>query len=204
MSGQVHLLVFVKYPEAGRVKTRLAQSIGSDPAARLYREWVEICVQRYRSLPNTQLTLFFDPIDKEEMFRQWLGNTIGYLPQPQGDLGHKLSYGFASLLKENRRAIALGTDSPDLPLDYLRQAADDLQQHDVVIGPAEDGGYYLIGLSRWLPELFVNIPWSTKVVFEETMKRIQEHKLRCQILPTWYDIDTLADWERYRKRMNQL
>jgi len=194
------LLVFVKYPRAGRVKTRLGAEIGLDTAARLYREFAEICVRRFRRLNWADFIIYFDPPEVEATFRAWLGDDLTYWPQPSGDLGERLRRGLERMLETSGRALAVGTDSPDLPLAYLEQAAAALRTHDLAAGPAADGGYYLIGLSRPAPELFEGVPWSTPRVLRVTLEKAAQLGLAVEILPEWYDVDTVEDLKRWERR----
>ncbi|MEW6235148.1 MAG: TIGR04282 family arsenosugar biosynthesis glycosyltransferase [Candidatus Omnitrophota bacterium] len=191
------LFLFVKYPQEGKVKTRLGKQIGYDRAARFYREIAQTCVQRFSRIPGVDFTVYFDPPEEEERLRAWLGENFRYLAQPPGDLGERLQRGFAYWLPQRRRVIAIGSDSPDLPLEYIEQACDILLTKDAVIGPTEDGGYYLIGLSRFLPELFEGVPWSTNEVLNVTRRKAVEIGASFELLPKWYDVDTLEDLERW-------
>ncbi|MFB3785739.1 MAG: TIGR04282 family arsenosugar biosynthesis glycosyltransferase [bacterium] len=176
--------------------SRLGSEIGLEAAARLYREFAEISVQRFRCLHWADFTIYFDPPEEEEAFRAWLGEDLSYWPQPSGDLGEKLRRGLERMLAVADRALAVGSDIPDLPLAYLEQAAAALPHHDLTIGPAADGGYYLIGLSRPAPELFTNVPWSTPHVLRTTLAKAADLGLSVAILPEWYDVDTAEDLNR--------
>ena len=199
VSVRASLLILVKYPREGRVKTRLAEAVGDRAATRLYRDFVELCLKRYQSLERINCTIYFDPPEEEESFVFWLGDSFGYLSQPHGDLGARLSYGIEAQLQRHSPVIAIGTDSPDLPLEYIERAIHQIQQNDVVIGPCDDGGYYLIGLSKTVPELFQGISWSTDCVFEQTVNRLKKHKLSYEILPSWFDVDREEDVRRLIK-----
>ncbi len=188
-------LIFVKYPRPGQVKTRLGSHIGYQQAAQLYKEFVELCLCRYRQIPEVDFTIYYSPDKEIVSIRSWLGKEVDYLAQPEGDLGDRLIYGFENRLKEYQQVIALGTDSPSLPIGYIQKACDELCTHDVVIGPTMDGGYYLIGLSRFLPYLFSDISWSSEQVFQQTKKNAATINATAKVLPTWYDIDTSEDLE---------
>ncbi len=193
------LLIFIKYPHPGWVKTRLAHTLGLERAAQCYADMAERSVERYESLAETDCTLYFDPAEELDLFQTWLGNQHTYLAQPKGDLGQRLAYGFETLLKSYSSVIALGTDSPDLPLHYIAQAQECLQQCDLVLGPTMDGGYYLIGMcGAWL-SLFDEIPWSSEKVLHATMKQAANLELSTLLLPEWYDIDTSDDLQKLQK-----
>lgn len=189
------LLIFVKYPQPGHVKTRLGSHIGYQQAAHIYKEFVELCLYRYRQIPGVDCTIYYSPHQEIEFMKNWLGQGMFYLAQPDGDLGDRLIYGFKDQLKNYKHVIALGTDSPSLPVEYIQKACEELCIHDVVIGPTMDGGYYLIGLSRLLPDLFRGISWSTDQVFQQTKKNAATLNATAKVLPTWYDIDTSEDLE---------
>lgn len=196
ITDRVSFLIFVKYPIAGRVKTRLAASIGDRAAALLYRDFVQIFIQKISRINQVDCTIYFDPPEEEVAVRRWLGDRYSYLPQPPGDLGDRLRWGFNRQLKYYTRVIAFGSDSPDLPMEYIQNACDALHTHPLAIGPTDDGGYYLIGLNQLYPELFQDIPWSTPDVFDKTIAFAQSISLSPIILPRWYDVDVLADFNR--------
>ena len=117
------------------------------------------------------------------------------IPQCDGDLGHRLHHFFANARRHGySRIIAVGADSPTLPIDYVEHAFTALEAHDVVIGPAQDGGYYLIGGSLQELAIFDDIPWSSTRVLEVTIECVQKASARLALLPPWYDVDTAADW----------
>lgn len=187
-----HLLVFAKYPEPGRVKTRLAQSVGAERATELYRTMAETVVEQV--LPTDHdydMTLCFDPPEREKDFRQWLPHIMNWIPQTDGDLGQRLRSAFSDAFAQGRqRVIAIGTDCIHIDPPLLRHAFKGLTDHDVVIGPASDGGYYLIGLKADRPQLFEDISWSTEVVFQETIERAKSVGLSIKTLAVLSDIDT--------------
>ncbi len=191
-----------KEPQVGQVKTRLAQKVGDQKALEFYREFC-VHIQQKLSSVSFDWALAFSPgnddLNPPRQLRE-IFTPHFFVAQSQGNLGERLQNLFARFCRERRRKVVIiGTDSPDLPLDYLNQAFLELDSADVVIGPTEDGGYYLIGLCEEQPEIFENIHWSTSTVFEETQLRAQEKKLSLKVLPQWYDIDELEDLHRYQK-----
>lgn len=196
IGDRTSLLIFIKYPREGHVKTRLAASIGEKAATLLYRDLVEISLARFQKLKSFNFTIYFDPHEEEEAVRHWLGDRFFYLSQPEGDLGIRLQAGFNRELQNYSRVIIIGSDCPNVPLEYLEQAALQLQKREAAIGPAVDGGYYLIGLARPIPELFIDIPWSTDRVFQSTIDIVKSMSIDCAILPEWYDVDTESDFRR--------
>ncbi|MDP8244206.1 MAG: TIGR04282 family arsenosugar biosynthesis glycosyltransferase [Candidatus Hinthialibacter antarcticus] len=191
--SQASLFVFVKKPAPGAVKTRLGEAIGFENSARLYQGLAEVCLKRFQRVRNANCTVYFDPPEEARFFQQWFGDGVEYLPQCVGGLGKRLQHGFAKILNNSDAAIALGSDSPDLPLEYLEQAADALSTHDVVIGPTDDGGYYCTGLKKQVPELFDGIHWSTGQVLEQTLQRCESLDLSVYTAPQWSDIDYKDD-----------
>jgi len=199
MRNRTALLIFVKYPNAGSVKTRLGERIGQNTASELYRGFVELSLRRYQSVPDTDYMIYFTPPEEEERFRDWLGEDKRYLAQSPGNLGQRLEWGFDYLFRQYPCGIALGTDSPDLPIDRIVQAVQALEKNDVVLGPSRDGGYYLIGLSRPIRELFQGIPWSTPKVFDSTYQKAKSLGAGVEVLSPWYDVDTWEDLEQLQR-----
>lgn len=183
-------MVFVKYPEPGNVKTRLAASIGDEKAAAVYRLFAETCLQRFHSVRDTDCIVYCTPAEEKERIAVWLGDENLYRIQSNGDLGERLTHGFQECLAQYHKVIALGTDSPDLPVAYVEEALASLEDHDAVVGPCDDGGYYLIGMKREFPFLFEEIEWSTNQVLYQTLMKAKEHQVSFDILPGWYDVDT--------------
>lgn len=187
------LLVFVKFPEPGKVKTRLASAIGADQAAAIYRLIAETCLQRYQSIPNTDCIVYYAPAEEKDQIETWLGQSFFYEAQPDGGLGERLQYGFQRCLPRYKKVIALGTDSPDLPLAYIEKAIASLEDHDAVAGPSGDGGYYLIGMNADCTFLFDDIEWSTNQVLYQTLMKAKDKGISMDIMPPWYDVDTIEE-----------
>jgi rSAM/selenodomain-associated transferase 1 len=189
------ILFFTKWPEPGQVKTRLARDIGEYHAAQLYRFFLQDLSTQLRRM-ETRAICCYEPACKQASFQTWLGPDFEYVAQHGQDLGERLINAFQYTFDQGfAAAIVIGTDSPDLPLDHLLQAQRALEQKDAVIGPCQDGGYYLIGFQRerFLPEAFKEIDWSTERVFHQTKTRLDTHRRKLHVLPTWFDIDTHRD-----------
>ena len=189
------IVLFVKSPTKGQVKTRLAVEIGEDAAARLYRCFVEDVLSTVEKL-EVDLRLYFYPPEARRLFLQWLGEQQSYIPQRGNDLGERLKNAFANTFGQGfSKVVAIGSDSPDLPVSFLRQAFEELDFNDAVVGPSSDGGYYLIGFSAdsFTREVFDGIAWSTSAVFKQTQRRLKSHGLSVHTLPQWHDVDTRAD-----------
>uniref|UniRef100_B8HVI6 Glycosyltransferase n=1 Tax=Cyanothece sp. (strain PCC 7425 / ATCC 29141) TaxID=395961 RepID=B8HVI6_CYAP4 len=197
VQDSVCVLLFVKVPQPGRVKTRLAEAIGIDHATQLYQTFGLDLLNLLRQLP-ADLLIYYTPVGAEATLQAWLGREWPYYAQVGEDLGARLTAAFSHAFALGyQRAIVLGSDSPDIPLAYLQEALEVLQHHQVAIGPTRDGGYYTIGFSaaNFLPQAFSGIAWSTETVFDRTLERLKAHTA-VHILPPWYDVDTLADLEQ--------
>ncbi len=194
------LLVFVKYPEPGKVKTRLAATIGAELAAQLYGEFIRTTFSLARQSALAARFVAFSPIEKEQTLRalfpgpwQWFAQT------DSADLGVRIHHAISHVQQSGySHVLTIGTDSPSLPAEHLHQAATALETHDLVLGPATDGGYYLIGLkSAPLFGLFTDIDWSTERVLHQTLQRAEQRRMSVHLLPAWYDVDDLATLRRF-------
>ncbi|MFH1723079.1 MAG: TIGR04283 family arsenosugar biosynthesis glycosyltransferase [Elusimicrobiota bacterium] len=201
--GGRSLLVFLKAPVPGKVKTRLSREIGAARAAEAYAAMARAVREEVECLSGMDIVWSYAPEPGFEDLA-WLGLPgAPFRRQPEGDLGRRLEAAFERAFAESGGPVcAIGTDSPGLPAATITAAFDALESHDLVVGPAEDGGYYLIGMSRHLPGLFCDIPWSGPLVFEKTLERAREEALRVKLLPAYFDVDTARDLERWRERSN--
>lgn len=193
------LLVFLKYPAAGQVKTRLAESIGQERAADLYREWIGIVLSTFQSLRQTmRLVTCFDGAPLEA-FECWRCLADDWWPQPIGGLGERLDAAFNHWQIGGGPVVAVGTDCLDVNADHVASAFDLLGENDAVFGPAVDGGYYLVGLARYLASFFHGIPWSTPATLAAHQTLCEQQRWSFGLLPTLRDIDTLEDWNEYQR-----
>ncbi len=200
------LIFYVKFPKESCVKTRLAKDIGTFHAVGLYRCFILDLAATIQKLPQ-DILFCYSPKDAENMFRSWFGEKFYYLPQSEGDLGVRMNQSFEQAFQNGyKRAVVIGSDSPDLPKEILEQAFVELQKSDAVIGPSTDGGYWLIGFNSkgFCPEAFEGISWSTEKVFEETMKKLRFNRRSVTLMPEWIDIDTLASLKTWYKRITPL
>ena len=196
------IFIVMKYPEAGKVKVRLAQSLGEEAAADLYRSFIQDTLTTVQSLDIPYHIAVYPP-DSENQFTEWLGPSNQFFHQIGMNLGERLKNGFLTMFKKQyQHVIALASDSPDLPVEILREAVSSLRTHKVVIGPATDGGYYLIGFSHdlFIPSVFENMSWSTKTVFRETLSRIESVTKNVHLLPEWTDIDTKTNLREFYEK----
>jgi len=185
-------LAFAKAPRPGEVKTRLAVGIGAKAAADLYATMASDAMERLRS-PAYDLFVCYDPPSAAAEVQAWLGDDITLTPQAEGDLGHRMSCALRDGLEYASQVCVVGTDVPDLDAALVEEAFDGLSEADVVIGPAADGGYYLLALKRSIPELFDGIPWSTSEVLTRTLDVARRLNLEVHTLKTLRDVDTVAD-----------
>lgn len=190
----------IKYPEPGKVKTRLAEDIGPEKAALICRQVTEqVMKQTIPVAGEYDRFVFYDPPERIHDFISWLQNEK-FIVQKGGDVGERMEKVIRHLLENGAdKAVITGADIPDLNSKIIMQAFELLDQSDVVIGPASDGGYYLIGMKSTLPELFRNIPWSTKDVFAETIKILQHSDKSYGVLPILSDLDTIEDLDNIVK-----
>tara|TARA_B100000678_G_scaffold260782_1_gene241842 strand:- start:700 stop:1287 length:588 start_codon:yes stop_codon:yes gene_type:complete len=182
------IAIFARWPEPGKAKTRLIPALGAEGAAKLYAKLLEVTVREARAsgLPFHLRVTGDDPA----RFRDWLGDDLNVRGQGDGDLGEKLA-------RVPIPGLMIGSDCPGLTAALLREAADALATHEAVIGPADDGGYWLLGLREPCRDLFTGMAWSTPQVFPETMRRLDALGTVPHLLPKLTDIDTgedLAAW----------
>ena len=199
------VMVFCKKPVPGKVKTRLAEGIGKAAAASFYANLVEKTLRSLlrRSRPY-MVYVCFSPSDQYHFFLNWLGSRSAFLPQCEGDLGDRLAGAVKTGAQMGFTDIVLiGTDCPDLEPHHIETALIYLNTCDVVIGPANDGGYYLIAFHTDCPDLFSDITWSTDQVLNQTMDKIAQAGLSCRHLQTLRDVDTVKDLKRNRIKANQ-
>lgn len=192
------LVVFVKHPTPGAVKTRLAAAIGPGAAAELYRALAEHVLEVTTPSGEYERLVFFDRKEALPDMRAWLPG-VRLLAQSDGDLGARMSDAFVRAFARGAGRVALvGTDAPGVSRETVKEALAALDTADLVIGPSEDGGYYLVALRTPRPELFAGMAWSTPSVREETLARAAVAGLSVRELPRLRDIDTLeglrAEW----------
>lgn len=191
-----HLIVFLKAPRPGTVKTRIAATAGREKACAIYRELVETLLSGLGSLAAVELR--FWPDEAGEEIKPWLREGWTSAPQGDGDLGDRLLRAFASAFAAGaRRVVIIGSDCPAVETADVHSAWRELSSHDLVVGPAVDGGYWLIGLRAPQPELFDEMAWSSDQVLAVTLQRARGLGRRIQLLRLLNDIDTEADWNAY-------
>jgi rSAM/selenodomain-associated transferase 1 len=185
--------VFAKWPVPGAAKTRLA---AGDPAwgARVARAFLLDTLGRLAAV-EARRVVALTPTEKEADFAAAAAGRFSLVPQAEGDLGRRLSAFVDGQLAAGARAVvAVGTDSPTLPVEYVERAFTELESADIVLGPASDGGYYLVGCGPVVPPIFEGIAWGGDRVLAETVVALADPRWRLALLPPWYDVDTPADW----------
>lgn len=191
------LLVLLKYPSPGQVKTRLAESIGTELAAALYRDWIGSVLKIVQPLRKQfRVVGYFDGAFRSD-FQSWESMAGKWWPQPAGGLGDKLEAGFARAFLDDQLVAAIGTDCLDLDAALIRRAFVLLESHDVVFGPALDGGYYLVGTRRNLPSFFAGVSWSSHCTLQSHRAVCRQNGWSVAMLPTLRDIDTWEDWQAH-------
>ena len=187
----MRLVLFCKYPKPGEAKTRLIPALGAEGAAEVHRQLAERTVGVLLEAGIGEVKIAYTGADEAD-FREWLGRDIALVEQVDGDLT-------ARLLSQIDPApvIFFGADTPDLSPAIVRAAVAALEDSEVVIGPAEDGGYYLIGMAGALCELITDMPWSTSKVLPETLRRLDGLGIEPHILPTLADCDRPDDLARW-------
>lgn len=193
------LLLFAKFWEPGRVKTRLAQVLGEAAAAATYRLFFDACLKRLATTGERRTVVFWPPEEREVFERVAIHQGWQCQPQAVGDLGDRMHAAMSRALDAGADAVVLlGSDSPNLPVEYVRRAIELLQQVEIVLGPAADGGYYLFATRLNRREFFEGVEWSSSRVLEQTLERIRQLQPLPQwaLLPAWYDVDEDADLRR--------
>ena len=184
--------LFAKWPTPATVKTRLADDPGW--RVRVAQAFLLDTLQRFAAV-DAHRVLAFAPVEREADFAAVASGRYHLTPQGEGHLGQRLAFFVDQYLAVGARAVVVvGTDSPTLPIEYIERAFADLENADVVLGPATDGGYYLIGCGSDHPPLFENISWSSCRVLAETVASLTDPRWRLSLLPPWYDVDTPHDW----------
>jgi len=203
IAASCRIVVFARAPEPGKVKTRLIPALGEAGAAALHRRLVIHSLRAARDAGLGPIELWCAPDTSHAFFaecRRHFGASLH--SQHEGDLGARMRHALETVLERAERAILVGSDIPALSAKYLRDAERALSRdHDAVIGPAEDGGYVLIGLARCDPELFRDIPWGEPEVLAETRGRLAALRWRCLELPALWDVDRPEDLERLPEEM---
>lgn len=197
---QARLILFTRYPEPGRTKTRLIPALGAKGAATLQQRMSELLVARMAefaaNFPASPEIRYAG--GNQQAMEDWLSSDIPCLPQGEGDLGERLHRAFAQAFAQGaQKVVVIGADCPRLTPALFAQAFAALEREDLVLGPAMDGGYYLIGLNRLVPGLFAEIPWGSGEVLTATLKQAQALDLSTHLLEPLADVDRPEDLRHF-------
>ena len=193
------VVIMAKAPVPNEVKTRLIPPLEPEAASLLYHSFLLDKIEQVKSIEANRFVAYAPPTS-ESFFRSIMPPGFSLISQVGEDLGERLA-NVSKILFElgAEKVVMLDSDTPNLPTDRIHEALSRLDEVDVVLGPCEDGGYYLIGMRSWVPELFHGIPWSTSEVADMTIKKAQSLDLSVSLLDRWYDVDTLIDLERLKR-----
>ena len=189
------LIIFYRNPEFGKVKSRLASTIGEDRALAMYL-YMSAHTRRISSLVSVDRVVYYSAfIDRED---SWPNDAFGKRLQQGKDLGEKMKQAFKESFDSGYESVCIiGTDCLEINEEIIKTAFEELKRYDAVIGPAADGGYYLLGMNSFIPELFDNKQWSTSTVCQDTVDDFKRFGYSYQRLPVLHDIDTEADLPTY-------
>lgn len=187
------VICFIKNPEAGKVKTRLAKDLGDQEALEVYHRLLKYTREVLDPLQVRKKRYFSNRIEK---LPYWEDNGYESRVQSGGNLGARLAVTFSTELSKSEKVIIIGSDCAELKTRHIKEALDALESNEVVIGPARDGGYYLIGLRKFIPGLFEDMPWSEPQLLEETLSFLDKKGHSYKLIEELSDVDDLKDWQR--------
>ncbi len=203
-NGTERVILFTRYPEPGKTKTRLIPALGQEGSCLLHRQMTEGTLNQLRELSlirPVSIEIRYDG-GNQALMQEWLGSDWPFSVQGPGSLGVRMARAFQEAFRYGfPRVVLIGSDCPGLKRKFLEKALDNLPLHDLVLGPARDGGYYLIGMNRLQSPLFVDIPWGTEKVCHITLEIAQDLGLNILLLETLEDIDRPEDlclWKKFK------
>ncbi len=197
------LIVFLRYPEKGKVKTRLAETTSKEFALHWYKTCVDKIINELNKISNIDIYIFYSDIAERDKVIKWLGDKFIYSHQDGKDLGTRMHNAFFKVLANNSgKVIIIGTDIPDLNQNIITDAFVRLDNNDIVLGPSIDGGYYLLGMKKLHNSLFDKIKFSTPTVLSETISKIDKLGLTFSLLPELQDIDIEDDLIKWQNKVN--
>lgn len=199
------LIIMAKEPRVGSTKTRLCPPLSPDEAAKFYEALLLDTIKMTSTLEGVDLAIAVTPSESTTYFERIAPKNTILVPVDCEDIGQCLHKVLDRLLRMGyTKAMALNSDGPSLPTEYIQKAVERLDEYDIVFGPSEDGGYYLVGLKESIDQIFTDIEWSTSCVLTQTLAKCENLDLKADLLPPWYDIDTAADIERLREELSTL
>ncbi len=191
------IVVVAKAPQPGKVKTRLCPPLSPQQAARLYEGFLLDTLSVALAVPHCAVKIVCPTGQDASELAALVPGEVGYIVQSQPGLTAALSETFGACVAAGySKVLCISSDNPNLPVEYLIQAIERLDEVEVVLGPSEDGGYYLVGAKKVYPSLFEGMEWSNELVLSETLRRVAEARLSQALLPEWYDLDTGLDLVR--------
>ncbi len=190
------LIIFIKNPIRGKVKTRIAATVGDDEALAIYQKLLDFTKKTTLSVTVKRYLFYSEAIENNDT---WSLDFFDKKQQYGANLGERMKNAFESVFSEGYTKVAIiGSDCLELSPEILNNAFEKLEKNDFVIGPADDGGYYLIGMNHFMPSVFDNIQWSEAKVFDDTVEKINRLNKKYSCLPTLSDTDTEIDWLRLK------
>lgn len=194
------LIVFIKNPEIGKAKTRLAAEVGDQKALKIYRQLLSYTRSIAKKIDVERQVWYSSYVQEND---EWAKEGFEQHLQDGENLGARMKEAFVKALVDDecKRVVLIGSDCAELTADILRNAFQELKNHDAVLGPATDGGYYLLGLSKFLPRLFEGKSWSTPTVLKETICDLESEKASFSMLTELNDVDDKTDWEKAAKKL---
>ncbi len=197
------VIIMAKYPQAGKVKTRLHPFLTFDQCAGIAAAFLQDTINKVNLVCSNPI-LAYSPPEKTDALKKLLPSQSICIEQTGRDLGERMFNAFKFAFDGNLVSVVMiGTDSPTFPPDFITQAFENLMDSDVVLGETEDGGFYLIGLRVLSKAIFENVNWSSTETFRQTTQNIENVGLKCSFLPVWFDVDFPADLKRLRKELEE-
>lgn len=199
------LIIIAKEPQIGTTKTRLSPPLKLSEAAGLFEALLLDTIDLVSSINKIDLAVAVTPPESIGYFERKTPKGTIFIPVTCLDIGDCLKQVFNELFQLGYpKILAFNSDGPSLPKEFIHRAIILLDRHDVVYGPSEDGGYYIVGLKKIYPEIFSDIEWSTSQVLEQSLAKARKANLRVSLLPEWYDIDTARDLKRLMEDFDSL
>jgi uncharacterized protein len=201
------LIIFAKLPRAGEVKTRLGKSIGMEKAVEVYKHFAEHAFTLADNLHSKGVDVFvlYGPGAKQKEVAEWVARDFFFTEQQGTTLGDRMHHAFdLTFASGAMQSVIIGTDVPELDARTIQEGFESLAKHDIVLGPSNDGGYYLLGMNAPTKNVFAGITWSVETVSLQTITRIQSLQLSYHLLPKFSDIDTEKDLDKYLRRRTKL
>lgn len=189
-TDKVALIIMIKNPVLGKAKTRIASTTGDEEALRIYKLLLAHTRDVTSKTSFNKYLYYSDQVEND----QWSEKIYNKRVQSNGDLGHRLRSAFSELSEEYSRMIVIGSDCAEITPEHIETAAQALNDNDIVLGPVYDGGYYLLGMKGYHPEVITDIEWSTDVVAEQTISKAKSKGLSFQKIKMLHDIDYHEDW----------